>query len=117
MTTITKSTLAAVLFQQIGLNKREAGDFTRLFFEEIKDGLARDGVVKLSGFGNFELRAKNERLGRNPKTGEAIPITARHVVTFKPSVKLRQRVAFLKPPKSAKKPPKRSKPSAGNAAT
>ena len=101
--TVTKSTLATALFEQIGLNKRESHDFTELFFEEIKSGLNRGDTVKLSGFGNFELRTKGERPGRNPKTGEEVPITARQVVTFKPSVKLRSRVAFLPPPVAAGK--------------
>ena len=75
-----------------GINKREAKEFVDLFFEEIRTRLEGGEEVKLSGFGNFELREKNRRPGRNPKTGEEIPISARRVVTFRPGQKLRLRV-------------------------
>ncbi|MBP8770695.1 MAG: integration host factor subunit alpha, partial [Thiopseudomonas sp.] len=75
-----------------GLNKREAKELVDTFFEEIRLALENNEPVKLSGFGNFELREKAQRPGRNPKTGEEIPISARRVVTFRPGQKLRDRV-------------------------
>ena len=90
--TLTKADLADMLFEQVGLNKREAKDMVEAFFEEIRGALEEGESVKLSGFGNFELRQKSERPGRNPKTGEEIPITARRVVTFHASQKLKTRV-------------------------
>lgn len=87
--TLTKAELAELLFEQVGLNKREAKDMVETFFDEIRDALVRGESVKLSGFGNFQLRDKPQRPGRNPKTGEEIPITARRVVTFHASQKLK----------------------------
>lgn len=87
--TLTKAELAELLFEQVGLNKREAKDMVEAFFEEIRNALERGEAVKLSGFGNFQLRDKPQRPGRNPKTGEEIPITARRVVTFHASQKLK----------------------------
>nr|WP_206370945.1 integration host factor subunit alpha [Solimonas marina] len=92
MVALTKAELAEALFEDLGLNKREAKEFVDLFFEEIRGRLEAGKEVKLSGFGNFELRSKNQRPGRNPKTGEEIPISARRVVTFRPGQKLRLRV-------------------------
>ena len=89
---LTKADLAECLFNELGLNKREAKEFVELFFEKIRLGLAEGDQVKLSGFGNFGLRDKNARPGRNPKTGEEIPISARRVVTFRASHKLKERV-------------------------
>jgi integration host factor subunit alpha len=89
---LTKAELAEALFEELGLNKREAKEFVDLFFEDIRERLEAGAEVKLSGFGNFELRSKNQRPGRNPKTGEEIPISARRVVTFRPGQKLRLRV-------------------------
>ncbi len=89
---LTKADLADCLFEEVGLNKREAKEFVDAWFESIRDALEAGENVKLSGFGNFQLRDKNERPGRNPKTGEEIPISARRVVTFKPGQKLRARV-------------------------
>ncbi len=89
---LTKAELAERLFDELGLNKREAKDMVELFFEELRSALERGEQVKLSGFGNFDLRDKSERPGRNPKTGEEIPITARRVVTFRPGQKLKARV-------------------------
>ncbi|NCP80441.1 MAG: integration host factor subunit alpha [Gallionella sp.] len=88
-TTLTKAELADLLFEKVGLNKREAKDMVEAFFEEVRAKLAAGDSVKLSGFGNFQLRDKPQRPGRNPKTGEEIPITARRVVTFHPSQKLK----------------------------
>jgi integration host factor subunit alpha len=89
---LTKAEIADRLFDEVGLNKREAKEFVDAFFEAIKSSLAQNENVKLSGFGNFQLREKNQRPGRNPKTGEEIPISARRVVTFRPGQKLRARV-------------------------
>lgn len=89
---LTKADMAEKLFQDLGLNKREAKDLVEIFFEEIRVALEDGHHVKLSGFGNFNLRDKNQRPGRNPKTGEEIPITARRVVTFHPGQKLKARV-------------------------
>jgi integration host factor subunit alpha len=94
-TTLTKAELADLLFERVGLNKREAKDMVETFFEEIRFALQRGDSVKLSGFGNFQLRDKPQRPGRNPKTGEAIPITARRVVTFHASQKLKAMVESL----------------------
>ena len=93
--TLTKAELADLLFEQVGLNKREAKDMVEGFFEEIRTALERGDSVKLSGFGNFQLRDKPQRPGRNPKTGEEIPITARRVVTFHASQKLKAAVEQL----------------------
>lgn len=96
--TLTKAELAELLFEQVGLNKREAKDMVETFFGEIRDALERGAEVKLSGFGNFQLRDKPQRPGRNPKTGEEIPITARRVVTFHASQKLKGMVDDLHTP-------------------
>ncbi|VVD76873.1 integration host factor subunit alpha [Pandoraea communis] len=87
--TLTKAELAELLFEHVGLNKREAKDMVEAFFESIRDALESGDSVKLSGFGNFQLRDKPQRPGRNPKTGEAIPIAARRVVTFHASQKFK----------------------------
>ena len=89
---LTKADMAEYLYEQLGLNKREAKELVEAFFEEIRMSLEAGQQVKLSGFGNFDLRDKNQRPGRNPKTGEEIPITARRVVTFRPGQKLKARV-------------------------
>ena len=92
MATLTKAELAELLFEQVGLNKREAKDMVETFFDEIRNALERGESVKLSGFGNFQLRDKPQRPGRNPKTGEEIPISARRVVTFHASQKMKNMV-------------------------
>ena len=89
---LTKAVMAESLFKELRLNEREAHDLVDLFFQEMKASLAVGEQVKLSGFGNFELRDKNERPGRNPKTGESIPISARRVVTFTAGPKLKARL-------------------------
>lgn len=89
---LTKAQMAEHLFEKVGLNKREAKEFVDAFFDTLGDALASGRQVKLSGFGNFDLRRKNPRPGRNPKTGEEIPISARTVVTFRPGQKLKERV-------------------------
>lgn len=92
MAALTKAEMAEHLYEELGFNKREAKELVELFFEEIRNALENNEQVKLSGFGNFDLRDKSERPGRNPKTGEEIPITARRVVTFRPGQKLKARV-------------------------
>ncbi|MDM7861109.1 integration host factor subunit alpha [Alteromonas sp. ASW11-36] len=94
---LTKAEMAEHLFDKLGLNKRDSKELVEAFFEEIKSSLESGEQVKLSGFGNFDLRTKNERPGRNPKTGEDIPIKARRVVTFRPGQKLKSRVENAKP--------------------
>ena len=95
---VTKADIAEHLFEELGLNKREAKDLVDSFFEEIRKSLERGQDVKLSGFGNFELRDKKERPGRNPKTGEEIPITARRVVAFRAGQKIKARMdAYVGP--------------------
>jgi integration host factor subunit alpha len=90
--TLTKAELAELLFEKVGFTKREAKDMVESFFEEVRLALENGDGVKLSGFGNFQLRDKPKRPGRNPKTGEEIPITARRVVTFHASQKLKSLV-------------------------
>ena len=89
---LTKAEMAERLFEEVGLNKREAKEFVDAFFDALRESLEQGRSIKLSGFGNFELRQKNQRPGRNPKTGEEIPISARTVVTFRPGQKLKERV-------------------------
>ena len=90
---ITKADLGNTLFDEVGLNKREAKDFVEIFFEMIREALEQGAAVKLSGFGSFVLRNKTPRPGRNPKTGEEVSISARRVVTFRSSQKLKDVVA------------------------
>ncbi len=90
--TVTKADLGNTLFDEVGLNKREAKDFVELFFEKIRVSLENGTSVKLSGFGSFTLRDKTSRPGRNPKTGEEVDISARRVVTFRSSQKLKDSV-------------------------
>jgi integration host factor subunit alpha len=89
---LTKAEVAEHLFEKVGLSKRDAKDMVEVFFEAVRETLEAGEQVKLSGFGNFDLRVKSERPGRNPKTGEDIPILARKVVTFRPGQKLKSRV-------------------------
>ncbi len=89
---LTKADMAESLFKELGLHKNEAGELVDLYFQELVASLAVGEQVKLSGFGNFDLRDKNERPGINPKTGEKVPIPARRVVTFRPAQKLKARV-------------------------
>ena len=91
--TVTKMELANILFDELGLNKREAKEFVELFFEEIRTTLENGDSVKFSGFGSFSIRDKPQRPGRNPKTGEEVPVSARRVVTYKASQKIKDRVA------------------------
>ena len=89
---LTKAEVAEHLYEKVGLSKRDAKDMVEMFFEQVRETLESGEQVKLSGFGNFDLRLKSERPGRNPKTGEDIPISARKVVTFRPGQKLKSRV-------------------------
>jgi integration host factor subunit alpha len=89
---LTKAHLAELLFEQIGLNKRESKDMVEAFFELVSASLIEGLDVKISGFGNFQIRVKAPRPGRNPRTGEAIPIGARRVATFHASAKLKEQI-------------------------
>ncbi len=89
---LTRVEMAESLFNELGLSKTEAHELVELFFEELVASLAVGEQVKLSGFGNFDLRDKDKRPGRNPKTGEKIPISARRVVMFRAGQKLKARV-------------------------
>ena len=95
ISSLTKAELADLLFEQVGLNKREAKDLVDTFFAEINSALERGEPVKLTGFGNFQLRDKTSRPGRNPKTGVEVQIPARRVVTFHASQKLKDMVDAL----------------------
>jgi integration host factor subunit alpha len=98
--TLTKAELSELLFEHLGLNKRESKDMVEAFFDILHAALVAGQDVKLSGFGNFNLRRKAPRPGRNPRTGEAIPIKARHVVTFHASAKLKSLVQGETPPEN-----------------
>ncbi len=87
--TLTKAELAELLFERLGLNKRESKDMVEAFFDIVHSALVSGDDIKLTGFGNFNIRRKAPRPGRNPRTGEAIPIKARNVVTFHASHKLK----------------------------
>jgi len=89
---LTKADIVTRLYEDVGLNKREAREFVDTFFDLLRETLEQGESIKLSGFGNFALRRKSERPGRNPRTGEDVPITPRTVTTFRPSQKLKQRV-------------------------
>ena len=89
---LTKAHLADLLFEQIGLNKRESKDMVDAFFDLVTNSLVDGTDVKISGFGNFQIRVKAPRPGRNPRTGEAIPIGARRVATFHASAKLKEQI-------------------------
>ena len=93
MATITKADMVEYLHNELGLNKSECKRLIEDFFDEIKEAIINGEEVKLSGFGNFELLNKNERPGRNPKTGEEVTISARRVVTFRAGNKLRKKIA------------------------
>mgnify|MGYP000008005367 FL=1 len=97
MAALTKADLSEHLNDVVGLNKREAKELVELLFEELRGALIGGDPVRLSGFGNFELRDKNERPGRNPKTGEEVPVSARRVVTFRAGQKLRSQVERYHP--------------------
>ena len=92
---LTKAEISENLFEKFKLTKRDSKAFVEFFFEEVKKSLERGENVKLSGFGNFQLKNKKERPGRNPKTGQKVIISRRRVVTFKPGQKLKNRVEKL----------------------
>lgn len=92
MGALTKAQLADLLFDQLGVSKREAKDMVDAYFDLISQSLVQGEEVKLSGFGNFQIRTKAPRPGRNPRTGELIPIEARRVVTFHASTKLKEQI-------------------------
>ena len=96
MNALSKAIMSEALCDEIQLTKSDAKDIVEQFFEEIRGTLELGDHVKLSGFGNFTLRDKLQRPGRNPKTGEAIPVAARRVVTFKPGLKLKTKIEALK---------------------
>jgi len=100
--TVTKAELTGLLNEKVGLNRQESRDMVQAFFEEIVAALEAGDSVKLAGFGNFTLRDKPPRPGRNPKTGEVIPVTARRVTTFHASVKLRTAVELSLPSRLVK---------------
>lgn len=97
LSTLTKADIVESLISQVGIQRHDARKIVDDFFEEIRACLANEEEVKISSFGNFKLRDKNERPGRNPKTGQEIPISARRVVSFKAGQKLKERVAKYKP--------------------
>ena len=90
--TITKDSLVEMVHNEVGLNKREAKELIECFFEQIKTSLENGNDIKLSGFGNFMLKNKSPRPGRNPKTGEEVTISGRRVVTFKSGLKLKSKL-------------------------
>ena len=92
MSALTKAEMAELLADKMELSRREAKDLVEVFFEQITQALISGREVKLSGFGNFELKDKSSRPGRNPKTGEPVAVSARRVVTFKTGQKFRQKV-------------------------
>ena len=97
MAALTKADLSEHLNDVVGLNKRESKEIVEIVFGELRQALVQGEGVRLSGFGNFELRDKDERPGRNPKTGEEVPVTARRVVKFKAGQKLRSQVERYHP--------------------
>jgi len=98
--TITRADLSEAVYREIGLSRSESAQFVEVVIDHIIDALLRNESVKLAGFGTFSLRDKKERMGRNPKTGKAVPITSRRVLVFKPSQVLRERVESALSPKS-----------------
>jgi integration host factor subunit alpha len=87
---MTKADIVEELYEKIGISKQEAARLTELFFDIMKEGLEKGEKVKISGFGNFVVRAKRSRRGRNPQTGDAITITPRKALTFKSSPLLKE---------------------------
>ena len=90
--TITRADLSESVYQEVGLSRNESAELVDTVLEEISAALTRGESVKISSFGSFLVRMKGERIGRNPKTGEEVPITPRRVVTFRPSQMLRELV-------------------------
>ncbi len=100
-TTLTRADLAEILYQQVGLSRNESGNLVDTLLDSIADALVSRQNVKMSSFGSFVLREKGERVGRNPKTGQEVPITPRTVLVFRPSQSLKQSVSGKKPVGSA----------------
>ena len=90
--TITRAQLSEVVYQEVGLSRNESADLLEAVLLQIADALARDETVKLSSFGSFSVRRKGRRIGRNPKTGEEVPILPRRVLVFRPSQALKKRI-------------------------
>jgi integration host factor subunit alpha len=90
--TITRSDLGRAVYQSVGLSQSESTQLVEQVLEEISDALVRGEMVKISSFGTLAVRSKSERIGRNPKTGEEVPITPRKVLTFRPSNVLKERI-------------------------
>ena len=91
--TLTRMDLSEAVFREVGLSRNESSDLVERVIELMSDALADGGQVKISSFGTFSVRAKAERIGRNPKTGEEVPITPRRVLSFRPSHLMKERVA------------------------
>jgi integration host factor subunit alpha len=89
---MTKADIVESLYEKVGISKKEAADLVEMVFDTIKGTLADGTKIKISGFGNFVVREKRSRIGRNPQTGETIEISARRVLTFRPSQVLRAEV-------------------------
>ena len=90
--TVTRADLCEAVYQQVGLSRTESAELVEMVLKEISDTLVRGETVKLSSFGSFVVRSKGERIGRNPKTGEEVPISPRRVMVFKPSNVLKQKI-------------------------
>ncbi len=93
LSALTKANMSEMLYEQVGLNKRDAKEMVEVFFEVISQKLMTGEDVKICGFGNFQVRTKSPRPGRNPRTGEFVPIKARRVVTFHASQKLKEQIS------------------------
>lgn len=90
--TITRAYLSEAVYQEVGLSRNESADLLEMVLSEISDALTRGETVKLSSFGSFSIRQKGRRIGRNPKTGEEVPILPRRVLVFRPSQVLKSRI-------------------------
>ncbi|MGI9450007.1 MAG: integration host factor subunit alpha [Geminicoccaceae bacterium] len=93
--TLTRAHLAEAVYQEVGLSRSESAELVDSILSEIGDSLVRDGIVKISSFGTFSVRSKGQRIGRNPKTGEEVPILPRRVLVFRPSQVLKDRINGL----------------------
>ena len=91
-TTITRAQLAEAVYQEVGLSRNESAQMVDIMLEEVSQALIREELVKLSGFGTFQVRSKSERIGRNPKTGEEVPISPRRVLVFRASHVLKDKI-------------------------
>ncbi|WP_135077786.1 integration host factor subunit alpha [Terasakiella sp. SH-1] len=90
--TITRAQLTEAVYQEVGLSRNESADLLESVLDMIADTLAKDETVKISSFGSFSVRSKGQRIGRNPKTGEEVPILPRKVLVFRPSQVLKARI-------------------------